>query len=107
MTRWLRLFAIAWLMICVYGKMIDLDCALTNPAHCQSLLESGDNTFAHFELEHPLWTDPPVLIVFALPIVPEQILIPFPAQRPPALAAHFALATRQSPLSKRPPPVSA
>ncbi|MBX3167735.1 MAG: hypothetical protein KF760_10005 [Candidatus Eremiobacteraeota bacterium] len=101
---WLRLLAIVCLMACVYCKMIDLDCALSNPAHCQSLLESNDNTFAHFELEQPLWTGPPVLIVICLPPAPQAVSVPVPMQRPPALTADFALVTRQSPLSKRPPP---
>ncbi len=102
---WLRLVAIVWLMLCVYCKMIDLDCALTNPAHCQTLLESNDNTFAHLELQHPLWTDPPVMLaLLSLPPAPQQVVIPVPARRPCALSAHFGLVTRHSPLFKRPPP---
>lgn len=102
---WLRLLAIVWLMVCVYSKMIDLDCALTNPAHCQSLLESSDNTFAHFELEHPLWTGPPIVIVLCVPPAPQQVLVPELVQRPPVLVV--ALTRGQSPLSKRPPPLAA
>lgn len=69
--RWMRYLAIARLVLCVYCKMIDLDCALYDPVHCQSLLESDDNSFAQLpgamvtiqiepfltEMEHQLCVD--------------------------------------------------
>lgn len=44
-TGWLRTLIFLSLLFCVHCKMIDLDCALFNPVHCQTLLESDDNTF--------------------------------------------------------------
>lgn len=46
-----RLLLLLLLVTSVHCKMTDLDCALFNPLHCQTLLESDDNHFGYVELE--------------------------------------------------------
>lgn len=101
MNRLLRLLALTALIFCVHCKMIDLDCALHNPLHCQTLLESDDNTFGHVCFEQPLWTDPPVLIVELVP-VPVVRVAPCPPQ--PELPQPQGATPEQPQQGRRPPP---
>lgn len=76
--RWLRLTALMWLVLSTWSQMIDLDCALNDPLHCQTLLESDDNTFARISAAQPLWVLPP-----ARP-TPQPVNLPFEGLQPPA-----------------------
>lgn len=104
LTMVLRASAWVLLICCFYCKMIDLDCALYQPMHCQSVLEGGDNTFGH--APEPL----PALELAV--VILEPVPIPAPLSLPaPPLAEHQACwpvrpAWSPPQSSKRPPPFS-
>ncbi|MBN9417025.1 hypothetical protein ABS71_04700 [bacterium SCN 62-11] len=106
LLRWMRYLAIACLVLCVYCKMIDLDCALYDPVHCQSLFESNDNSFAQLESDRPLWTGPPVILAEILLIEPVkcEVVVQAAEQTPPA---YLPIRLRSTSEAKRPPPQSA
>jgi hypothetical protein len=100
----LRLMALMSLAVCVYCKMIDLDCALTQPAHCQTVLEAGDNSFGQSETQNPQWTEPLAAVLDPVQ-VPRQPLCsstPWLHDGLP-LSVHGPLRWRPQD-SKRPPP---
>lgn len=106
LLRWMRYLAIACLVLCVYCKMIDLDCALYNPAHCQTLFESSDNSFAQLEADRPLWTGPPILLAEILLIQPVKCeVVPTALEQSPP--AYLPVRLRSTSEARRPPPQSA
>ncbi len=54
--------------------MIDLDCALFNPVHCQTLLESDDNTFGTIVLEPDL-PEPIEIPIYGFAYVPSDVIL--------------------------------
>lgn len=74
-TGGLRILILLSLIFCVHCKMIDLDCALFNPIHCQTLLESDDNTFGTTVLGPEL----PIAIEFRKP-EPNILAAPAPQE---------------------------
>lgn len=101
MIRWIRLLALVCLILCVHCKMIDLDCALTNPVHCQTLLEGNDNTFGTAEVDTLVW-DEPVVTLAVTATVPAVSAAPPPC--PLFLAVPLAAAPADPQRAKRPPP---
>lgn len=100
---WLRCLALLTLVVCVYSKMIDLDCALTNPLHCQSVLESNDNSFADLLCTDPLWLPP--LALPATSMLPRCQASTLPIAGPEHRMLGPLHQRCPSQQSKRPPPV--
>jgi len=102
---WLRLLALLSLVVCVQCKMIDLDCALSQPAHCQTVLEAGDNSFAQVDLHQPAWSEPVAFILDPVQIPPATLCprAPWLDDGEP-LAVNSQLRHRP-PDCKRPPPL--
>lgn len=93
----MRALYILLLLVCVHCKMVDLDCALTNPLHCQTLFESGDNSFSHQACNHLLV---PVVLAYLGP-APGPVTVVPPAALSESHVAPFVLPPQAF---RRPPP---